>query len=220
MRRFKALAALTAGMMLLGGAALATAPTLTIDSPADGSTLTYTSFPQLVDVSGSVSRDDARLGGGNDHLCGVKDLKVEVFDGLESVLLGEIEDVASPDGGPCPTTDDWSFPWSISDAGIYTITVTARSVGRYGADGEADAEVFVEEMTVIATFPAAPSVAADLLHEAGASARYGKGKDGGNYIADVAHRMGPSTDFDGVSKREVAEYKAAVEAFLIDGGAF
>lgn len=84
---------------------------------------------------------------------------------------------------------------------------------------EVEAEVIVEEMTVIATFPAAPAVAADLLHEAGVPARYGSGRTGGNHIADVAHEMGPRTDFRGVSKRDVSAYRAAVEAFLVEKGA-
>ncbi|MFO8192734.1 MAG: hypothetical protein R6U08_08220 [Bacillota bacterium] len=73
--------------------------------------------------------------------------------------------------------------------------------------------------------PAAPAVANELLREAGESNRYGSGRDGGNYISDVAHEMGgheedeENTDFHGVGKCDQEAYKGAIAAFLIEKGA-
>lgn len=66
---------------------------------------------------------------------------------------------------------------------------------------------------------AAPAVAVELLSEAGIDHRYGEGPEGGNYISDVAREMGPRTDFDGVNKCDVDEYREAVAAFLAEQGA-
>lgn len=65
-------------------------------------------------------------------------------------------------------------------------------------------------------YEAAPAVAARLLDDAGVANRYGQGRTGGNFVADVAHRMGPGTDFDGVSKEDVEAYECAIAAFLND----
>ena len=67
--------------------------------------------------------------------------------------------------------------------------------------------------------PAAPAVAGLLLEDAGVDNRYGSGRDGGNFIRDVAHEMGPETDFRGVSKTNVAGYQCAVADFLKEKGA-
>ena len=67
--------------------------------------------------------------------------------------------------------------------------------------------------------PAAPAVAGLLLEEAGIDNRYGTGRDGGNFIRDVANHMGTETDFDGVEKCDVFEYKLAIADFLNDIGA-
>ena len=62
--------------------------------------------------------------------------------------------------------------------------------------------------------PAAPAVAGLLLEAAGVDNRYGTGKDGGNYIKEVANHMSPEADFNGVSKCEIICYECAVAAFL------
>ena len=61
---------------------------------------------------------------------------------------------------------------------------------------------------------AAPAVAGILLEEAGIDNRYGKGKDGGNYISDVARHMGPETDFNGVKKCDIIAYECVIAAYL------
>ena len=67
--------------------------------------------------------------------------------------------------------------------------------------------------------PAAPAIAGLLLEEAGIDSRYGTGRDGGNYISDVARNMAPDTDFNGVSKNDVVAYSCAVASFLKEKGA-
>ena len=64
--------------------------------------------------------------------------------------------------------------------------------------------------------PAAPAVAGLLLEAAGVDNRYGTGRDGGNFIKDVANHMGTETDFNGVSKCNIIAYECAVAAFLND----
>jgi len=66
---------------------------------------------------------------------------------------------------------------------------------------------------------AAPAVAGHLLEEAGIDNRYGTGRDGGNYIREVANYMGPGTDFNGVSKNDVLKYEYEVTMFLKGLGA-
>ena len=62
--------------------------------------------------------------------------------------------------------------------------------------------------------PAAPAVAGLLLEAAGVDNRYGTGKDGGNFIKDVANYMGPETDFNGTGKCDVCEYEFKIATFL------
>lgn len=66
---------------------------------------------------------------------------------------------------------------------------------------------------------AAPAVAGILLEAVGLDNRYGTGRDGGNYIADVAQEMGPETDFHGIDKCNVEAYRLEVAKFLIGQGA-
>ena len=66
--------------------------------------------------------------------------------------------------------------------------------------------------------PAAPAVAGLLLEAVGVDNRWGTGKDGGNFIKEVANHMGPETYFDGVDKCDIEEYRLAVAKFLIDQG--
>lgn len=69
--------------------------------------------------------------------------------------------------------------------------------------------------------PAAPDVAGTLLEKAGIDNRYGTGRDGGNFIRDVANKMNEDsgTDFNGVSKCDVEAYKMEVALFLRSKGA-
>ena len=73
--------------------------------------------------------------------------------------------------------------------------------------------------TSSAECPAAPAVAGLLLEEACIDNRWGTGRDGGNYIKEVANHMSPETDFDGVEKCDVFEYELAIAHFLNGIGA-
>jgi hypothetical protein len=75
-------------------------------------------------------------------------------------------------------------------------------------------ELLPDEDDFEVEYLAAPAVAGILLESAGVDNRYGQGKDGGNYIKDIANHMGPGTDFDGVSKEDVLAYECAIAAFL------
>jgi len=66
--------------------------------------------------------------------------------------------------------------------------------------------------------PAAPAVAGLLLEAVGVDNRWGTGKDGGNFIKDVANKMGPETDFNGVEKCEIENYRLEVAKFLFGLG--
>jgi hypothetical protein len=60
----------------------------------------------------------------------------------------------------------------------------------------------------------APAVAVELLKDADISHRYGDRKSGGNLIADVAHEMGPGSDFRGASKYDTCAYRYEIAMFL------
>ena len=49
------------------------------------------------------------------------------------------------------------------------------------------------------------------------SPRYGQGRNGGNYIADVANHMDDDARFDGISKYDKEAYTIAVAEFLLRG---
>jgi len=73
--------------------------------------------------------------------------------------------------------------------------------------------------TSSAECPAAPAVAGLLLEEAGIDNRWGSGRDGGNYIKEVAKHMGPETEFGGVEKCELYKYEFEIADFLNGLGA-
>jgi hypothetical protein len=64
--------------------------------------------------------------------------------------------------------------------------------------------------------PAAPAVAGKILKAHNIKNHYA----GGNYIADVAHEMGPNGEFQGVQKCDQEEYQAKIESFLEDHDAW
>ncbi|GEM_PF-5080988 len=69
---------------------------------------------------------------------------------------------------------------------------------------EATAAIYVEPM-------AAPSIAAKILEHNGVQARYGQGRNGGNFIADVARNMGPEATFEDFEK---AVWSEEAEAYV------
>jgi hypothetical protein len=145
--------------------------------------------------------------------------KNDYISGFSKIKLSQVE---SP----------WNFSWpcEFEDFGTYDIVVRAavKTPGDDLEDEDDDTLIIIEKTNgggggdppIIIDYKAAPAVAADLLHSEGVNPNYGKGKSGGNYIADVARFMGPRTDFDGISKSDEDDYRDAVEAFLIAAGAF
>lgn len=95
----------------------------------------------------------------------------------------------------------------------------------FASEGDAYIEI-IEDRTVIIEVEAkaAPAVAAAILKFNGVDARFGNGRSGGNFIADVAHFMGPGTEFAGEPKSILVDgaeqanpaYWAAVLDFLND----
>lgn len=185
-----------------------TPPSVAIESPTSASSLVFSTFPTTVPVTGSVSFTGG-TGAGNLNLCAVKDLTVTVYDALGTPdRIGYLESVASRNGTPScdATSTGWAFDWAVPAAGSYRIVATAHVKNDDGTD---EVTVLVEQ-AVVADFPAAPAVANELLKDSPV-----KGKVRGHCVAAVADHMGPQTDFDGVAKEQVAEYRAAVDAFLV-----
>lgn len=76
----------------------------------------------------------------------------------------------------------------------------------FEAEGPAYIEIIEEETVVIQVeAKAAPAVAAAILKHNGVDARFGNGRSGGNFIADVAHFMGPGTEFAGAPKSIIVD---------------
>jgi hypothetical protein len=203
--------ALALALSLLGGAvAMAHQPGITIDAIGN---LQYASFPQDYTVTGTVLHEED-VSGPQDNVCALNALQVIVNDGSDDVTILNQGNPANFFGWSCAlTVAAWSATWSIPGPGNYTITAKVKHVSE---EGEATESVSVTTLTV--DYPAAPAVAAKLLHDAGVNPRYGQGKDGGNCISNVALHMGPGTDFDGEEKSDVAAYEAAVRAFLNGSG--
>jgi hypothetical protein len=117
----------------------------------------------------------------------------------------------------------WTAPELEKDEEEKEFTFTYK-ITLYDNDTEEKVETDTGEKTatvkvVEAEYPAAPAIAEKLLAEAGVSHRYGTGKEGGNYIADVTKKMGKGASFMGVEKKDFIAYEAAVKAFLIEVGA-
>lgn len=199
MRRLQAALALTGGLLLIGTAAVAHAPVVTITSPTDGDLvqLDTTEFPYTLPVAGTVTHDPGSV------KLTVSVNGVEEFDGQWQNASNQ----------------PWGFDYTVLAPGTYTIVALAEH-GPASDEDSVAIEIEETRQTVVVDYPAAPAVAADILKEKGVAARYGSGKKGGNYISDVAAYMGPQTDFDAVSKSEVEAYRAKVSAFLDEQGAF
>lgn len=140
-------------------------------------------------------------------------------------------------------TDEWTFngitkagtPVLVGDnyvsqttftapliAGTYTVSYYIRMYNKNNewlAEEDVPVTVLIREIITVEN-PAAPAVANAILKEFGVSHRYHiSGKLYGNYISDVAKMMENGATFKGVSKDDVAAYKSAVMAYLIEKGA-
>lgn len=147
---------------------------------------------------------------------------------VTDALLDGTEDGAAATGIATVTGSNtqraYTFTWDFDEAGVGDYRIDARVAYRTGNDPDPEAEEVVIDVWaqdnggngVTVDNPAAPSVAARLLRDAGIDNRYGKGRNGGNYIADVAATMSPGTSFNGVSKDDVDDYRCAVAQYLND----
>jgi hypothetical protein len=95
---------------------------------------------------------------------------------------------------------------------LLVLVLVIGLAGTVSAEGVITAEEYEKE------YIAAPAVAGLLLEAAGIDNRYGTGRDGGNYISDVAREMGPETDFHNVTKEDEIEYAKAVARYLRSKG--
>ena len=212
-RKIKLGVAAGVAIVLSAGVARADAPAITITAPSANSIIETTTFPKIVNVSGTISHTGGS--GANVNLCAIAEFTLSVDDGstaTDPVVIGTKNWNHQQTG--CPETENFSFPFTATEAGAYTVT----GYGKHASAGETetvDFSVVLQELVV--SYPAAPSVAAQILAEQNVSARYGSGKAGGNYIADVAAEMNstPGTDFQGVAKKNVSEYAAKVREYLV-----
>jgi hypothetical protein len=192
-RRTRTLVGFTLAFMAVGTVAGADAPIVVITAPTDGHTadLETTDFPYTLPVAGTISHTHSA----NSIALSVTVNDVEMF----SQSYVRPDDVI------------WAFDYSVTTPGVYVIVASASHGSAEGSDA---VTVELTSITVSVDYPAAPSVANELLASAGVSSRYGTGRSGGNCIADVAQHMGHGASFDGVMKDNSSAYAAAVETFL------
>jgi hypothetical protein len=209
-------AAAGTALALTASLAGAHAPTVSITSPSANQLIETATFPKTVTVAGSIEHMDNATP--NPNLCKVSAFKVEITDGVDTGEVGSKNWTSA--NSTCPTSDSWSFDYDILEPGEYTFIVSGRHGGGDGNLGTDEVDFEVRQ-SVIVSFPAAPSVAAKILADADVPARYGSGKSGGNHIADVAAEMNKTkgTDFQGVAKKDVADYANQVREFLTEKGA-
>ncbi len=182
-------ALLVVALLSGGGLLLANAPTVTMD-PIEP--LSYASFPQLYNVTGSLYHSN--------NINPVSELMLFINGVQEGDAQNPQE--ANPDA-----YFDFSLPWTITGPGTYVVKVTASHANSTGEDTE---EVVVEQTVVVLCYPAAPAIAAHYLQALGVKAGSPTFK---NIVSSVAHHMGPETDFDGVAKEDPA-YEQTVEDFV------
>lgn len=215
MTRVKTVFALTVSLLMLSTAAFAGimfAPTGTQE---------VTSFPHTADVSATFTNSP--------NLCQTGEMAWELWvlgtDGITILASTSGSYVSSGTPATCPagsskqeTLTNVNFP----TAGVYTLKGTLKTVGNAAVneDGMAELEFTLEiDEPIVVDYPAAPAVANGLLKDAGKSTSIGRGRNQINLIQEVAHQMGPGTDFNGIEKSNVAAYRNAVKTFLNSLGA-
>lgn len=182
---------------LLGAVVLlADAPVISIDPIG---LLSYASFPQVYNVTGTVTHAPPPPGS---SVTSVKDLTLKINGVQEGVVI------TSPFSGNTDPSAQFSLPWNIAGPGTYTVQVSARHGNDTGMDEEI---VLVESTVVVSQCPAAPSVAAHYLQTLGIKSG---SKIYKNIVSLVAQHMGPTTDFDGVHACDSVAYETAVKAFV------
>jgi hypothetical protein len=181
---------LIAVLLLAGGVVVAVAPLppeVYIDPIG---TLSYATFPQTYDVTGTLY--------GYPNIDAVAELKL---------FINNVQEGATQDPTGAGTSTSFSLPWNITGPGTYDVKVTARHGGDTGEDTET---VLVEQTVVVLYYPAAPAIAAHYLKSLGVKAG---SPTYTNIVSQVARYMGPETDFDGVAKEDAA-YEETVEDYV------
>jgi len=215
MNRSRIVIALTISLLMLSTAAFAGI----IFSPTGSHEVT--SFPHTANVSATFSNSP--------NLCQTGEMAWELWvvgtNGTTVLKSTGGSYVSSGTPKTCPagtskeeTLLDVIFP----TAGTYTVRGTLKTVGTSAVnDAETDELEFTLEIDepIVVDYPAAPAVANDLLKAAGKSNTVGKGKGQINLMQEVAHKMGPGTDFNGVAKSDVTAYRNAVKTFMNTVGA-
>lgn len=209
MRRFKFTIGVTAGLMMIATAAFAGISNFTPTGLQE-----VTEFPHTQDVSVTFSNSP--------DLCqtGQMDWRLWVLGTDGTTILADDDGSYVTAGTPPTCAASTSQVETLTGvvfptAGVYTLRATLKTAGNQAVnDDETETVNFQLEQTIVVDYPAAPAVANKLLKDAGESNLIGKGKNQTNLIEEVAEYMGPGTDFDGVSKSDVAAYETAVKTFL------
>ena len=117
----------------------------------------------------------------------------------EWTIVNTPQGVSNIDGSE--GTSYLTFDASELDAGYYDVSFR---IWHHNQDRDAseavEVEVFETTVTIYVEPMAAPSIAAKILQANGIQPRYGQGRHGGNFIADVAQTMGRQAAFMGVEK--------------------
>lgn len=215
MKRSSTIIAMTISLMMISTAAFAGI----LLSPTG--TQEVTSFPHTTNVSATFSNSP--------NLCQTGEMAWElwVLDTDGTTILASDSGTYATTGTPptCPagtsqveTLMNVQFP----TAGVYALKGTLQTVGNSAVNDSEEAELELKleiDEPIVVDYPAAPAVANDLLKVAGKSNTIGQGKNQVNLIREVAHEMGPGTEFHGVAKSNVAAYRNAVKTYLNTLGA-
>jgi len=101
------------------------------------------------------------------------------------------------------------MPYDDQDDMILTDSSTIKILVVADDDDDDDDD---DEDEAMDNYPAAPAVANKILKELGVSNRY----MGSNLISEVAKKMGPNTEFNGVLKTDADDYEDEIREFLED----
>jgi len=138
----------------------------------------------------------------------LQSLTIEINDEEIAHNDGAVASIELPERGGVPGREfsdyfDGTPQFTITSIGSYSVTITA-SFTQTATNPDTDStEVFEVELlfeeTIVVEFPAAPAIASRVLEANDIAPRYGNGRNGGNYITDVAQLM-DRTDFLGEPK--------------------
>jgi hypothetical protein len=193
------------GTVMAGGEPV---PSVTIGSiggvtPIGGAlTLNVNAFPTTVDIVGTASIDHATLDGAKLTLSE----NGNAFYGPDVHYWAGIGDVQ---------TAPFTVPWTIN-AGDSQRTIMA-TIKHGNEDGTDTVLVTLSINVTVNQCKAAPAIANELLK---LILKKPKAANVSNFVSQVAHQMGPQTDFNGVHACDKVAYRSAINTFLIRLGAY